>query len=165
MDEAQIQLMIQNVVAAALKAQSAILDKRFKELEEKLALNGILPVKDKRKSSSFEIPLSTKKPSYVNVTKDIHIRPIFPCPSLSGFPCNCLRQSTYGLNQTIESVSNNIVLSQDNSTSFRCESLLQSALNQKDILLSALLIIELLKLKIANNHSFWKIYPPPKIIK
>lgn len=30
MDEAQIQLMIQNVVAAALKAQSAILDKRRK---------------------------------------------------------------------------------------------------------------------------------------
>lgn len=190
MDESQVQLIIQNVVANALKAQSAILDKKFKELEDKLALAyGVSNVNGKPRTAQS---LENKNPIYDCVSKDILIKLILPCPPLSTFPSNCLMQLTQGLNQTTGSEGNNNILLRDKSRLHRCgnctnynssrpiqicpinnkrfaresQRVFFSALNQNIISLhSILLSINYLRFKNGNCHAFWKIYPPPKIIK
>lgn len=195
MDETQVKLIIQNVVANALKAQSAMLDKKFKELEDKLALAyGISNVNGKPRTAQSDSSLENKIPIYDCVSKDILIKPILPCPSLSRFPSNCLMQLTQGLNQTTGSGGNNNILLHDKSRLHRCENctnynssrpikvcpinnkrfareslrVFLSALNQNIISLhSILLSINYLRIRLKNGncHAFWKIYPPPKIIK
>lgn len=184
MDEAQVQLIIQNVVADALKAQSIILNKTFKEFEDKLAAYD----NERRRAASFYLSLEPKSPSYDFATKDILINPILPCPSLSRFPSDCSIQPTIGLNQTTDLVSNRCTIDKINIfQNVKLDHLKSSNNTGKCHLIVTNRSVNLpkfypvskhhtksftyeliscyLRFPIINNHAFWKIYPPPKIIK
>lgn len=174
MDEEQVILMIQNVVSDALKEQSTILEKKFKEFEHKLAKAYGISVNEKLRLSSFELE---KSPIYDFITKDNLIKPVLSCPPLSEFRSDCLRQPTNVLNQTKDSVSyhcscDKLTSSQliSNYHTHRAKSILYimtlfvpTNYYTKSFTFNE--IIYFVRCLIENFHSFWKIYPPPKIIK